>query len=72
MWRPRAQKPGGGGGEDKGCCVALGWLDRDTVLFSSSGTEGQRVLAWEVGTDRVWRVSEIMGAVSIQALADLS
>ena len=64
--------PGEGGTRGKGCCVALGWLDRDTVLFSSSGTEGQRVLAWEVGTDRVWRVSEIMGAVSIQALADLS
>ena len=42
------------------------------MLFSSSGTEGQRVLTWEVGTDRVWRVSVIMGAAFIQALADLS
>lgn len=61
-----------GGTRGKGCCVALGWLDRDTVLFSSSGSEGQRILAWDVGTPSVYRVSDILGPASIIALADLS
>lgn len=63
---------GEGGTRGKGCCVALGWLDRDTVLFSSSGSEGQRILAWDVGTPSVYRVSGILGPASIIALADLS
>lgn len=64
--------PGEGGTRGKGCCVALGWLDRDTVLLSSSGSEGQRILAWDVGTPSVYRVSDIVGPASIIALADLS
>lgn len=63
----------GGSGEGtrgKGCCVALGWLDRDTVLFSSSGTEGQRILAWDVASKDVYLVSEILGPAGIVALAD--
>jgi hypothetical protein len=64
--------PGAGGTRGKGCCVALGWLDRDTVLFSSSGSEGQRILAWDVGTPSVHRVSDILGPASIIALADLA
>ncbi|MEO5663682.1 MAG: hypothetical protein ABIR39_10375 [Nocardioides sp.] len=61
-----------GGTRMKGCCLALGWFDEDTVLFSSSSTEGQRVLAWDVGTDRVYLVSDILGPAGITALADLS
>lgn len=63
---------GEGGTRGKGCCVALGWLDRDTVLFSSSSTEGQRILAWDVDTPSVHLVSDIRGPASITALADLS
>lgn len=62
----------GEGTRGKGCCIALGWLDADTVLFSSSGTEGQRILAWDVGTEAIYRVTEILGPASIVALAALS
>lgn len=61
---------GEGGTRGKGCCLALGWLDRFTVLFSSSSTEGQRILAWDVGTEDVYLVSEILGRGGIAALAD--
>lgn len=64
--------PDEGGTRGKGCCVALGWLDRDTVLFSSGGSEGQRILAWDVGTPSVHLVSDILGPASITAFADLS
>ncbi|QBX54787.1 hypothetical protein EXE58_04435 [Nocardioides seonyuensis] len=63
---------GGSGTRYKGCCLALGWLDADTVLFSSSSTTGQRILAWQVGTARVLRVSEILGRGGIAQLADMS
>lgn len=61
--------PGDGATRAKGCCIALGWLDRDTVLFSSISSEAQRVLAWRVGTPSVLLVSEIVGPASITALA---
>lgn len=63
---------GEGGTRVKGCCIALGWLDEDTVLFSSTGTAGQRILGWDVGTPNVYLVSEIRGPGSITALGDLS
>ena len=63
---------GGSGTRYKGCCLALGWLDADTVLFSSSSTEGERILAWQVGTATVLRVSEILGRGGVAQLADLS
>ncbi|RYC12645.1 hypothetical protein [Nocardioides zhouii] len=63
---------GGDGTRSKGCCLPLGWIGGDTVLFSSSSTEGQRILAWDVGTEDVHLVSEIVGRVSIAQLADLS
>lgn len=55
----------------KGCCVALGWLDRGTVLFVSTGSKGQRVLAWDAGTEDVYLVSEIVGRGSLFAVAGL-
>lgn len=63
---------GEGGTRVKGCCMALAWLDEDTVLFSSTGTAGQRILAWDVDTPSAYLVSDIRGPASITALADLS
>lgn len=62
----------GQGTRSKGCCVALGWLDADTVLFGSQSTEGQRILAWHVDTPDVRRVADILGPGRITSLADLS
>lgn len=65
------------GGQDDGirpkrCCLALGWLDQRTVLYSSTGPEGQRVLAWVVGTEDVYLVSEVAARGSTIAFADPS
>ena len=41
----------------KGCCTAVGWLDEATLAFLTNG----RVMAWQVGTARLYRVSELTG-----------
>lgn len=64
--------PGEEGTRVKGCCIPRAWIDEDTVLFSSVSTEGQRILAWDVGTPTVHLVSDIRGPASLTALADLS
>ena len=47
-------------GRYKGCCAALGWLDKDTVVFSSAGgNDPVRILAWNLKTKAVSRVSEV-------------
>ena len=60
------------GARAKGCCVPRSWIDDDTLVFSSFSSEGQRLLAWDVGTQHVYLVSDIVGPASITALADLS
>ena len=44
-------------GRGKGCCPVVGWLSDDVLAFQSS----TRVLAWEVGTGTLHRVSELVG-----------
>ena len=44
-------------GRGKGCCPVVGWLGEDVVAFRSQ--EG--VLAWQVGTGTLFRVSELTG-----------
>ncbi|HWJ07953.1 MAG TPA: hypothetical protein VNS46_01170 [Nocardioides sp.] len=54
---------GGGeaGGRWKACCPVVGWLGGlQTLLFTSRGDQ-TRVLAWDVGTRRLWRVTRISG-----------
>lgn len=57
-----------GGARPKGCCLALGWVDDDTVLFASASDHGQRLLAWDVGSPRLYRVSEVLGSGWVAAV----
>ncbi|NYJ00098.1 hypothetical protein HNR19_000796 [Nocardioides thalensis] len=52
----------------KGCCLALSWIDDDTLLLSSASDSGQRLLAWDVGTSRLFRVSEVLGEGWVAAI----
>lgn len=45
-------------GRSKGCCPVVGLLDDETVVFRS----GDALLAWEVGTHDVLRVSDVVPA----------
>ncbi|WP_109507820.1 hypothetical protein [Nocardioides speluncae] len=49
-------------GEGRGvqCCMAVGWLDEETVAYQS----GDRVLAWKLGADSHFQVAEITGVAS--------
>lgn len=49
-----------GGGRWKQCCPAVGWLDPATVLFESRHANA-RILAWRVGTEDLFRVSDVRG-----------
>jgi hypothetical protein len=44
-------------GRQKDCCQVLGWLDDQTVLMTSLGDHGSRVLAWDTDNGRVSRVA---------------
>lgn len=55
------ESPDGQTGRFKGCCTVLGWADGHTVLYESRGVHGRWVLAWDVGTGRVSRVTEVVG-----------
>lgn len=52
----------------KGCCTALDWIDDETLLFVSGSDQGQRLLAWDAGTSRVFRVSEVLGRGWVAAI----
>lgn len=58
-------------GRSKGCCEVVGWFDRDTVAYRS----GDRILAWRLGTDFHFRVTDITGVGagewSVASFADL-
>jgi len=58
-------------GRSKGCCAALGWFGGHTVLVSSEDGSGlTRVLAWDLDTGAVSRITEVVGATTI-SLASL-
>ena len=53
-------------GRSDGCCAALGWLGAHSVLLSSDDGAGpKRVLAWDLETGAVARVTEITGATVV-------
>jgi hypothetical protein len=54
------------GGRSKGCCPVLGWYDDHTVLFGSNGI---RVLAWDIETGDLFRVAAL--EASVVSLASL-
>ncbi|THV12088.1 hypothetical protein E9934_12060 [Nocardioides caeni] len=54
---------GADGARWNACCPVVGWLGGpETVLLESHGNEW-RVLGWDVGTRRLWRVTEVVGWV---------
>lgn len=55
------ENPDGQTGRFKGCCTVLGWADGHTVLYESRGVHGRWVLAWDVGTGTVSRVTQVVG-----------
>ncbi len=63
----------GGGGDlprAKNCCGVLGWYDEHTLLVESRTTAWNWILAWDVLTGRVMRVTELdADAVAIGQLS---
>jgi hypothetical protein len=61
--RPRVllapENPDGQTGRFKGCCTVLGWADAKTVLIQTFGSHGSWVLAWNVATGQVFKVTQI-------------
>jgi len=55
------ENPDGETGRVKGCCTVLGWADGRTVLYESRGVHGRWVLAWDVTTGTVSRVTQVVG-----------
>lgn len=62
-WRARVllapENPDGQTGRYKGCCSVLGWADARTVLLQTVGAHGSWVLAWNVMTGTVSKVTQI-------------
>lgn len=46
-------------GRSKGCCAVLGWSDAGMLLFTSVGDGPTRILGWDLGSGRLYRVSEV-------------
>jgi hypothetical protein len=55
------------GGRSKGCCPVLGWYNDHTVLVGSNGV---RVLAWDIATGDLFRVADL--DASVVSLASLT
>lgn len=53
------ENPDGQTGRFKECCTVLGWADGKTLLFSSVGSHGRWVLAWNVATGQVSKVTRV-------------
>ena len=53
------------GGRFKGCCPVLGWYDDHTVLVGSNGI---RVLAWDIETGDLFRVADLDSVISLASL----
>jgi hypothetical protein len=45
----------------KACCQADTWIAPDTLVYDSSSSDGTRLIAWQLGTDHFWRVSQLTG-----------
>lgn len=48
-------------GREKSCCQVSGWISPTTVLYDSRTSTGTDLLAWQVGTGRFWKVSQLTG-----------
>lgn len=48
-------------GRQKACCEAKAWLGRSTLAYESRSSAGLRLLAWQVGSHRFWRVTSVVG-----------
>jgi len=62
-WKARLllapENPDGQTGRFKGCCSVLGWADAKTVLLQTVGSHGSWILAWDVTSGTVHRVTRI-------------
>ena len=56
------ENPDGQQGRTKGCCVPLAWADASTLVYRSSGSSGSWLLAWDLRTNEVSRMSQLGGA----------
>ncbi len=48
----------------------VGWLDAETVIFHSGGDGTSRLLAWNVNSGSITRLTDLNGAVTL-SLAQL-
>jgi hypothetical protein len=62
------ESPDGLTGRIKGCCSVLGWADDDTVVFQTFGSHDSWLLAWNVRTGVVYKVTRIRVDAAKQAL----
>ena len=53
------ENPDGQTGRFKGCCIPLSWWNASTLLLQTVGSHGSWVLAWDVDTGKVFRVTQI-------------
>ena len=53
------ENPDGQVGRFKGCCIPLAWWNASTLLLQTVGSHGAWVLAWDVDTGKVFRVTQI-------------
>jgi hypothetical protein len=53
------ESPDGDTGRIKGCCTPLAWWNASTVLLQTTGAHGSWVLAWNVDTGVVSKVTRI-------------
>jgi hypothetical protein len=53
------ENPDGQEGRYKGCCTPLAWWSASTVLLQTNGSHGSWILAWNVDTGEVSRVTRI-------------
>lgn len=62
------ESPDGQTGRFKGCCSVLGWADDETVVFQTAGSHDSWLLAWNVRTGVVYKVTRIRVDAAKQAL----
>jgi hypothetical protein len=53
------ENPDGQTGRFKGCCTPLAWWNASTLLLQTVGSHGSWVLAWDVDTGTVYRVTQV-------------
>lgn len=57
---------------NKGCCTTLGWADDNTVVLTSAGEGTYRLLAWNVTTGSLTKLTELSGPATISLTQPLS